>query len=77
MPCLLCRVLKGAGSQSIVSVCINIFWWAKYSKAFYRAAAELCEAAQLCMFILGMGYHGLGVLRCVFGVRYVVAVLVS
>ena len=38
------------------------------SKAFYRAAAELCEAAQL----TGTRYLSLGVL----GVRYAVSVLV-
>ena len=45
----------------------------KGSKAFYRVAAvaaELCEAALLWVFILGMRYLGLGVLRHVFGVRY-------
>ncbi len=37
---------------------------------------ELCEAAQLCVFILGMGYFSLGVLRRVFGVRYAASVLI-
>ena len=37
---------------------------------------ELCQAAQLCVFILGTWYLGLRVLRHVFGVRYVVSVLV-
>ncbi len=46
------------------------------ARLFYRVAAELCEAAQLCMFILGTQYLGLGVLRHVFGVRYAVYVLV-
>ncbi len=47
-----CRVLKGAGSQSVMNVCQDTLVG---SKAFYRvaeAAAEVCEAAQLCMFIL-------------------------
>ena len=35
------------------------------------------QAAQLCVFILGMQYLHLGVLRCVFGVRYAVSVLVT
>ena len=42
-----------------------------------EVAAELCEAAQLCVFILGTRYLNLGVLRRVFGVRYAVSVLVS
>ncbi len=35
-----------------------------------RAAVELCQAAQLCVYILGMQYLSLGVLGHVFGVRY-------
>ena len=31
---------------------------------------ELYEVAQLCVFISGIPYLSLGVLRCVFGVRY-------
>ena len=51
-------------------MCVNILWWVSISKAFYRVAVELCEAAQLCMFILGRGtftsvylsvYLGMGV----------------
>ena len=57
-------------------VCVNILWLVSVSKAFYKAAAELCKAAQLWVFILGMWYLGLGVLRHVFGVRYVVYVLI-
>ena len=56
---------------------VNKLWRVSFSKAFYRVAVELCEAAQLCMFILGKGYLGLGVLRHVFGVRYAVYVLVT
>ena len=41
------------------------------------AAAELCKAAQLYVFILGMWYFSLGVLRRVFGVRYAVSILVT
>ena len=58
-------------------MCVNILWWASSSKAFYRVAAEPGEAAQLYVFILGMWYLSLGVLRCVFGVRYAVSVLVA
>ena len=50
------------------------------ARLFYRvvaAAAELCEATQLCVFILGTRYLCLGVLRRVFGVRHAVSVLVS
>ncbi len=38
---------------------------------------ETGEAAQLCVFILGMRYLGPGVLKCVFGFRCAVYVLVS
>ena len=44
------------------------------------SATELCKAAQLCVFILGTLYLGLGVLRVlnhVFGVRYAVRVFVT
>ncbi len=61
-------------------MCVNILWWVSVSKAFYRVtavAAEVCQAAQLCVFILGTGYLSLGVLRPVFGVRYAVNVLVN
>ena len=47
------------------------------ARLFIAAAMELCKAAQLCVFILGTWYLGLGVLRHVFGVRYAVSVLVS
>ena len=40
-------------------------------------AAKLGEAVQLCVFILGMQYFSLGVLRYVFGVRYAVSILVT
>ena len=50
---------------------------ARFSKAFYRVVAELCQAAQLCVFILGMRYLSLGVLKHVFGVRYGVSILVK
>ena len=65
--------LKGASSQLVVSVCPPSLEDSG-SKAFYRVAAELCEAAQLCVFILGTQYLGLGVLRHVFGVGYAVSV---
>ena len=32
-----------------------ILWLVSISKAFFRVAAELCKAAQLCVFILGSG----------------------
>ena len=54
----------------------NILLEASSRKAFYGVAVELGKAAQLCVFILGMGYLSLGVLRCVFGVRYAVYVLI-
>ena len=38
---------------------------------------ELCKAAQLCVFILGVQYLNLGVLMHVFRVRYVAYVLVT
>ncbi len=68
-----CRVLKGAGSQSVV----NILWWVSVSKAFYRVVAKLGEAAQLCVFILGMQYFYLGVLKGVFRYGCAVFVLVT
>ncbi len=58
-----CRVRKGAGSQSVVSVCQHTPAVSGI-KAFYKVAAELCKAAKLCVFILGLQYLGLGVLRC-------------
>ncbi len=57
-------------------MCVNIVWWASISNTFYSVAAELCEAAQLCVFILGTQYLYLGVLIPVFRVRYAVYVLV-
>ncbi len=42
----------------------------------YRVAAELGEAAQLCVFILGRWYLYPGVLRHVFGFRHASSVLV-
>ena len=47
------------------------------ARHLYGAAAELGKATQLCVFILGTQYLSLGVLRCVFGVRYVVSVLLK
>ncbi len=70
-----CRVLKGAGSQSVMSV--NILWGVSISEAFYKVAAKRGQAAQLCVFILGTQYLYLGVLMHVFMFRYVVYVLVS
>ena len=58
-------------------MCDNIIWEASSSKAFYRAAAELYEAAQLCVFILGTRFLSLGVLRRVFGVKFTVSVLLT
>ncbi len=69
-------------------MCVNILWWVSIRKAFHRTAGELWEAAQLCMFILGIWYLGrmfilglwylsLGVLRHGFGVRYGVYLLVA
>ncbi len=71
-----CRVLKGAGSQSVVSASQHTLE-GSISKAFCRATAELCQVAQLCVFILGTRYLGIGVLRHVFGLRYAVYVLVT
>ena len=56
--------LKGTGSQSVVSVCVLAS-----ARLFIRAAVELCKAAQLYVFILGMRYLNLGVLRRVFRVK--------
>ena len=71
-----CGVLEGTGSQSVVSMCQHTLA-GLHQQGFYRAAAELCKSAQLCVFILGMQYLGLSVLRGVFRVRYVVWVLVT
>ncbi len=56
-------------------MCVNIV----SARLFiYRAAAELCKAAQGgCLYILGKQYLYLGVLKPVFGVRYAVYVLVK
>ena len=40
------------------------------------AAVEPGETTQLCVYILGIRYFSLGVLRHVFGVRYAVSILV-
>ncbi len=58
---------------------VNILLLVSISKAFYRAVAEPGEAAQLCMFILGIWYLYLylGILKCVFRYGRVVYVLVS
>ena len=64
-----------AGSQSVVR-CINILWQVSISKAFYRVTAELGKATQLCVFILGVQYLYLGVLKHVFGYGCVVYVLI-
>ncbi len=42
-----------------------------------RAPQKPSEAAQLCVFVLGMQYLYLGVLKCVFGYGYAEYVLVS
>ena len=64
-----CAVRKGAGSQSVVSVC--------QQGIFIRAAAKLGKAAQLYVFILGMRYLYLGVLKRVFGYGCALSVLVT
>ncbi len=56
---------------------MSTYWKISIGKAFYRVAAEPDEAAQLCMFILGMRYLYLGVLMYVFRVRYAVYILVT
>ncbi len=45
---------KRAHVASLWWVCGNILWQVRVTKAFYRAAVELCQAAQLYVFILGM-----------------------
>ncbi len=55
---------------------VNILWWVSISKAFYKVAVELCQAVQLCVFILGMRYLNLGVLKRVFGYGCAVCTLV-
>ena len=66
-------------AQICLQTCLRILceWGFSVSKAFYRAAVELCKAAQLCMLILGMWYLSLGLLRPVSGVRYAVYELVT
>ena len=64
-----CQVLKGTGSQWVVSVCQQSLA-GNISKTYiyiYRATVELSEAAQLCVFILGMQYLYLGILKYVLG----------
>ena len=58
-------------------MCVSILWWVSISKAFYKVVAKRGQAAQLCVFILGIPYLYLGVLKHVFGYGCVVYVLVS
>ena len=58
-------------------MCVNVLWCVSIRKAIYKVVAEFCKAAQLSVFILGMQYLGLGVLKHVFGVQYAVYVLVK
>ncbi len=50
----------------VVSTCQHTPWQVGISKAFYRVAAELGKAVQLCVFILGVQYLYFGVLKRVF-----------
>ena len=52
-----CRIIKGAGSQLVVSVCQHTLA-SSFSKAVYRVAVELCEAAQLCVYLTLYLYLG-------------------
>ncbi len=72
-------MLSSSGRRwSVSSVCVATYSsWVSISKAFYRAAMELCEAAQLCVLILGTQYFCLGVLKHVFGNQYAVYVLIT
>ncbi len=76
----LCRVLKGAGSQSVVSVS-TYSGRLESARLFYRVAAELCEAAQLCVYLSQvystLVWVYLGILIHVFGVRYAVYILIT
>ena len=74
-----CRVLKGAGSQLVVSVCQHsgrlvaaklFIGWQRQQQSSMKLLSCVC-------FILGMWYFSQGVLRHVFGVRYAVSVLVT
>ena len=56
---------------------VNKLWQVSLSKAFYKVATELREAAQLYVFIWGTLYLNLGVLKHVFRVRCAVYVLVT
>ncbi len=65
-----CRVRKGAGSQSVVSVWQHTLGGSSSGSV----ALQSCEADVL--FILGMQYLYLGVHWYAFRVRYAVGVLV-
>ena len=58
-------------------VCFNILWQVSISKAFYKVEVELCKAAQLHVFILGMQYLYLGALKCAIGYGCAAYVLVT
>ncbi len=48
-------------------MCVNKLWWVVSARHLYRVTVKLDRVAQLCVFILGMQYLNLGVLKRVFG----------
>ncbi len=60
-------------------MCGNILWEASGSKAFLYSSSSVALPSCLAdgLFILGILYLNLGVLRHVLGVRYAVSVLVT